>query len=638
MKDDFEKKLMALAGALHRPDPTPAWKADILARARREAGAIPIKLPPRALALAWGCGMGGHRADEFCNAAECRSKPGFRPRGLPRGLESGGLHRLNFNAHRPGPAIQPQRRVPMRNFIKRLWLRRWFRGCTWIAFTLFTLLILVRQYIGLSGARRWVAVQEMIAREGESIDFRKAAPEPVPDEQNFFAIPPLKDLPLCSGRTDDKSELGLKLKRLNDSWPPNASNSGPGPKLLSGPGFGKATDLKAWVVWLRKDGSLPAPPDTGDPARDVLAALSRDDALVGELALGLSRPESQWTPAWRMRVLPEPLFTVSLQYIISARGVINMLCLRGAAAARAGDAAKAHESLLIAGRINEANMQEPSLVGALVACAEVTLISGAVWELCDAHAGTAEDFRKLQEELSRFDFQKSLLCAERGELALGVNITGYFRRRKDLNTFMATLAMNGVPPGRIGPGAFLMGHLIPDGWYDGNAATIAQWHLDYGIKPLRDANFTELMSKQKELNALIMEHKSHPFSHLDEVMGAILTPVMETVTRKVVYAQSVVNEAIAACALERYRIKHDSYPDTLEAANRPGEKSIPPDVISGKPMGYRKTPNGRYALWCFGIDGKDHGGKRVFDEQRPEETRFSDAKYPGDWVWDFPAK
>ena len=53
--DDFEQKLQALTGALHRPDPTPAWKADILARARREADATPFKrmLPPRWLMLGW---------------------------------------------------------------------------------------------------------------------------------------------------------------------------------------------------------------------------------------------------------------------------------------------------------------------------------------------------------------------------------------------------------------------------------------------------------------------------------------------------------------------------------------------------------------------------------------------------------
>jgi hypothetical protein len=89
--------------------------------------------------------------------------------------------------------------------------------------------------------------------------------------------------------------------------------------------------------------------------------------------------------------------------------------------------------------------------------------------------------------------------------------------------------------------------------------------------------------------------------------------------------------------LERYRIEHNTYPDTLEAANDVGEKSIPLDIISGKPMGYRKTPNGKYTLWCVGFDGKDDGGKRVLDKVHPEDNRFSDPKYLGDWVWDFPA-
>jgi hypothetical protein len=53
--DELEKKLLALTGALRRPDPTPAWKADILARAHREAQAIPLSpiAPPRWLMLSW---------------------------------------------------------------------------------------------------------------------------------------------------------------------------------------------------------------------------------------------------------------------------------------------------------------------------------------------------------------------------------------------------------------------------------------------------------------------------------------------------------------------------------------------------------------------------------------------------------
>jgi len=54
--DPFEKKLRELAGGLRRPDPTLQWKAEILARARRESRPSRKKerfLPPRWLAVSW---------------------------------------------------------------------------------------------------------------------------------------------------------------------------------------------------------------------------------------------------------------------------------------------------------------------------------------------------------------------------------------------------------------------------------------------------------------------------------------------------------------------------------------------------------------------------------------------------------
>jgi hypothetical protein len=56
MNDDpFERQLRALSAGLRRPDPTPAWKAEILARAQREAATqLPVRLgPPRWLMLSW---------------------------------------------------------------------------------------------------------------------------------------------------------------------------------------------------------------------------------------------------------------------------------------------------------------------------------------------------------------------------------------------------------------------------------------------------------------------------------------------------------------------------------------------------------------------------------------------------------
>jgi len=90
--DDFEKKLHALTGALHRPDPTPAWKAGILARARREAGAIPLNrtMPPRWLMLSWAAAWAAILALNFAaprdttasvarSVADSKTKPSPSP-------------------------------------------------------------------------------------------------------------------------------------------------------------------------------------------------------------------------------------------------------------------------------------------------------------------------------------------------------------------------------------------------------------------------------------------------------------------------------------------------------------------------------------------------------------------------------
>jgi hypothetical protein len=56
MNDDaFEQKLRKLTGHLSRPDPTQEWKAEILARALREARPVAPNraLPPRWLVACW---------------------------------------------------------------------------------------------------------------------------------------------------------------------------------------------------------------------------------------------------------------------------------------------------------------------------------------------------------------------------------------------------------------------------------------------------------------------------------------------------------------------------------------------------------------------------------------------------------
>jgi hypothetical protein len=88
----------------------------------------------------------------------------------------------------------------------------------------------------------------------------------------------------------------------------------------------------------------------------------------------------------------------------------------------------------------------------------------------------------------------------------------------------------------------------------------------------------------------------------------------------VVFAQTALNQAVIACALERYRLAHQHYPERLEQLMPEYSRTIPKDVVRGRPMLYENAGDGRFVLWSVG----------------PNET--DDHHKPGsdDWIWSFP--
>ncbi len=85
--------------------------------------------------------------------------------------------------------------------------------------------------------------------------------------------------------------------------------------------------------------------------------------------------------------------------------------------------------------------------------------------------------------------------------------------------------------------------------------------------------------------------------------------------------QTLANEAFVACGLERYRLAHGQYPETLAALVPPFAEKLPHDLIGGQPLKYHRTADGRFVLYSVGWNEKDDGGV-------PGTTITE-----GDWVW-----
>ena len=88
----------------------------------------------------------------------------------------------------------------------------------------------------------------------------------------------------------------------------------------------------------------------------------------------------------------------------------------------------------------------------------------------------------------------------------------------------------------------------------------------------------------------------------------------------VAFAQTALNQAIIACALERHRLARGLYPETLEQLLPEYLRTIPKDVVRGLPMIYENDGDGKFTLRSVGPNQTNDRGKPVSD----------------DWLWSFP--
>ena len=88
----------------------------------------------------------------------------------------------------------------------------------------------------------------------------------------------------------------------------------------------------------------------------------------------------------------------------------------------------------------------------------------------------------------------------------------------------------------------------------------------------------------------------------------------------VAFAQNALNQALIACALERFRLVQGKYPETLMELLPDYLTGIPKDVARGLPMLYENTGDPGFVLRSVGPNQTDDRSKPVSD----------------DWLWSFP--
>ena len=162
-------------------------------------------------------------------------------------------------------------------------------------------------------------------------------------------------------------------------------------------------------------------------------------------------------------------------------------------------------------------------------------------------------------------------------------------------------------------------NLVPRGWAYQNMVLTARLGQPRG-EGFDLANNLILPGKFKDLARQMdaaFSGNAKPYNFL----AAIGNPNIIKATQTLAHNQTLVNEAQIACALERYRLAHGEYPETLDALKPEFIEKLPHDIIGGQPLFYRRTGDGKFLLYSVGWNETDDGGIT------------SDKMDQGDWVW-----
>jgi hypothetical protein len=358
-------------------------------------------------------------------------------------------------------------------------------------------------------------------------------------------------------------------------------------------------------------------PPPGDPARDVLAGLSVAGKELAEVCAAAALERSQFPVHY-----DEAMETL-LRHLSAMKGVQQVLHLRCAAHLAAGETdaafADATNALSVANLLRE----EPLLISQLVRYAQINIAVSTVWQGLAEHRWNDVQLAEFQRRLAKFDCAPSIVLAMEGERGC-FSIAGMDRIINDPRAYDS---MMGPPPGIV---RFL--RMIPRSVLRQNQTTMARYQTEALVhlrQAISNAPQTGLITAVQSREAKLENYISRTYSPYN-VMFAMLAPATGKAINKTARAETAVKLAIAACALERYRIAHGEFPASLEELSAQLQVSVPLDPMVNKPFHYQRTDDGWFLLYSVGLNGTDDGGVMASDDKNDKEEK--------DWPWPVPTR
>jgi hypothetical protein len=447
--------------------------------------------------------------------------------------------------------------------------------------------------VNVHGQRLWRVYQRQALARGDRLDVASLAPRAVPEEQNFAMTPllaPLFEYQVQRGLGGvwRNSNAVNRLAHLNIAGGTHYPGTGSWRA-------GELADLSAWQAHYRKLPDFPSTPQPQSPGADVLLALSKFEAQIAELRLASERPQARFPLHYE-----EGMFML-YPHFPAVLNLLRVAQLRALAELAEGQEDAALADARLALRLAESLRDEPLLVAQLKRAAFLELALQPLWEGLARHRWSDNHLRQWEQDLAKVDLLEGLEQAVHYERnwAVGHSLPGH-------------------------PWVF-------GGYIKGNQAIMGQI-LEERLLPIVRAR--EHRVDVGRIRSDLTRPGSQPrlTLYFGRHLAALLMPAVARGAISLSARQTAVDQARIACALERYRLRHQQLPDTLEVLQPEFIERLPHDLVTGQPMRYRRYEAGGFTLYSVGLNAVDDGGQPAWRSGPIKNPDFE----RGDWAWSQP--
>ena len=545
-------------------------------------------------------------------------------------------------------------------FLHWIWNWRNFKRFLFGAACVATLIPLFYVEEDWRGKHDWEQYKRAEAAKGVNFDWESVVPPPVPDDQNFAFSPvwiaaekynflktPERAKAWYGDRiyNDDVTRLAplfpVTTSGLSGSnwWNYKSSGLPKEPDITNSWQAMSKVDLRPWQNYYRTlqlttptaDIAITSQPQS--PAQDVLLALSKYDPVIEQLRTDSALPESRFPITYDQTDKPGIL----LPQLAALKRQALVLNLRSLAELDNGQPDKALADIRLNIRLANAIHSEPFIISQLVRVAVFNIALQSIWEGLANRQWSDKQLAALDADLANFDFLADYGSVLHGEVGFHSSYIEFLRENQaQIVNMMNSYGHTGIDLATAQGIAEAAGkfHLIPGGWFYQNQLHLARAVEDLSIPIIDLQNRTILRDRIRQADAIIDNERSHPTPF--NLMENFYVPAVANLAKTFTRGQSYADLARVAIALERYRLAHGQYPESLEPLEPLYILALPHDVINGQPLKYRRDPDGQFVLYSVGWNETDDGGVVVMNKIRNTTSQGVNLDQ-GDWVWRYPS-